>query len=111
MRRAVLEFLVPVLLGIALVVAISASGARALTTPTGSAGPGQYAVAITTVAIAAAAMICVEGAAARYTDDGTTPTASVGIPVTAGQCFAYGGPLSAFRIIGAGATMDVVYYK
>jgi hypothetical protein len=25
--------------------------------------------------------------------------------------FAYGGPLSAFRIVGAGATMDVSYYK
>jgi hypothetical protein len=97
--------------------ALSVTSALAFTLPTASAGPGQYAVSITAVTTftvpqyAAAAEICVETAGARYTDDGTTPTSSVGIPVAAGQCFAYGGPLSAFKIIGAGAMIDVSYYK
>jgi hypothetical protein len=60
---------------------------------------------------AAAAFICVEGATARYVDDGTTPSATIGIPLTAGQCFDYAGPLATFRIIGAGATLDVSYSK
>jgi len=102
---------------LAVSLALSATAARAFTLPTSSAGPGQYAVSISSVtkltvpAGAAAAEICVEGAAARYTDDGTTPTSSVGIPVAAGQCFNYGGPLLSFQIIGSGATMDVSYYK
>jgi len=83
-----------------------------------SAGGGQYGVSITSVTSltiptnAYLAEICVEGAAARYTDDGTTPTTSVGMPVPAGTCFAYAGPLPAFRIIGnSGATLDVSYYR
>ena len=89
----------------------------AFTFPAGSAGPGQYAVSIASVTaltvpqFAASAKICVETAAARYTDDGATPSATVGIPVAAGTCFAYAGPLSAMRIIGSGATLDVSYYK
>jgi hypothetical protein len=82
-----------------------------------SAGPAQYAVSLSTVKTltvpvnASIVEICVETATARYTDDGITPTSSVGIPVAAGTCFAYSGPLDAFKIIGAGATMDVSYYK
>ena len=82
-----------------------------------SAGAGQYAVSIssaTTLTVptnAVMAEICVETASARYTDDGTTPNSTTGIPVAAGQCFAYAGPLSAFKIIGSGATIDVSYYK
>ena len=116
MRRVLVEFVVPMLLGAVIGFALL-SGAHALTTPTSSAGPGQYGVAITTVTTltvpqaAASAEICVEGAAARYTDDGTTPTASVGIPAAAGQCFTFAGALSALRIIGAGATMDVSFYR
>jgi hypothetical protein len=98
-------------------IAMSASGAFALTTPTSSAGPGQYGVSISSVTAltvpqsAASAEICVETAAARYTDDGTTPSPTIGIPVVAGQCFTFAGPLAAFRIIGAGATLDVSYSK
>lgn len=105
------------LLAAAAALALSVSGALALTTPTSSAGPGQFAVSLASVTaltvpqFAAAAFICVETAAARYTDDGTTPSATIGIPVTAGQCWTYSGPLAAFRIIGAGATLDVLYYK
>lgn len=84
-----------------------------------SAGAGQYAVninsstALTVPTNSMVAEICVETQAARYTDDGTTPTTSSGIPVAAGTCFQYAGPLAAFRIIGqtSGATMDVSYYK
>ena len=84
----------------------------------GSGGTGQYAVSIASVTKLTVpsvgtylAQICVEGAAARYTDDGTTPTSTVGMPVANGQCFSYSGPLPSFQIIGAGATMDVSYYK
>lgn len=99
--------------------ALSVSAAEAdFTLPTTSAGPGQYGLALDTLktltvpTFAAAAQICVEGAAARYTDDGvTTPTSTVGLPWAAGVCAPYGGPLSQFKIIGAGATMDVSYYK
>lgn len=82
-----------------------------------SAGAGQYALsiasstALTPPSGSLAAEICVETAAARYTDDGTTPTSSIGIPVPAGSCFQYAGLLSAFKIIGSGATIDVSYYK
>lgn len=86
-------------LGAALALALSVSGAFALTLPTDSAGPGQYAVSITSVTaltvpeFAASAQICVVTAAARYTDDGvTTPTSTIGIPVAAGTCLEYGGP-------------------
>jgi hypothetical protein len=74
-------------------------------------------VAITSVTtltvpqFAGSARICVEGAAARYTDDSvTTPSASIGIPAPIG-CFDYAGPLPAFRIVGSGATLDVGYYR
>ena len=116
MIRLLVEIIVPMLLGAVIGFALL-SGAHALTLPTTSAGPGQYAVSIASVTtltvpqFAASAEICVEGAAARYTDDGTTPTASVGIPVAAGQCFTFAGALSALRIIGAGATMDVSFYR
>ena len=85
--------------------------------PASSAGPGQYAVSLTAVTSltvplgALSAQICVEGAPARYIDDGSTPSATIGIPVAAGQCFAYGGPLAAMRFIGSGATLDVSFYR
>jgi hypothetical protein len=115
MKRALVEYVVPMLLGAALVVALSVTGAFA--NPTSSAGPGQYGVAITSVTaltvpiFAAAAEICVETAAARYTTTGTTPSATVGVPVAAGTCFQFAGPFSAFQIIGSGATLDVEYFK
>lgn len=84
-----------------------------------SAGAAQYALAVNSATAltvptgAAFAEICVEGQAVRYTDDGVTPTASTGIPVSASSCFQYAGPLSAFKVIGqtSGATLDVSYYK
>lgn len=84
-----------------------------------SAGAGQYALAITTVqtltvpAGSLIAEICVETASARYTTTGTTPSSTVGVPVAAGGCFQLAGvaDLTALKIIGAGATTTVEYFK
>jgi hypothetical protein len=117
MKRADRAFAVYIAALTVVVALFAASAAHADTTPTSSAGTGQYAVAITSVTtltvpqFAAEARICVEGAAARYTDDSvTTPSASIGIPAPIG-CFTYAGPLPAFRIVGSGATLDVGYYR
>jgi hypothetical protein len=113
---AFLGTLAAILLGV-IVVALVASGAHAQTRPTSSAGNGQYGVSLASVTsltvpvFAGSAQICVEGAAARYTTTGTTPSSTVGIPVAAGTCFQFAGPFSTFQIIGAGATLDVEYFK
>ena len=59
------------------------------------------------------AEIIVEGAAIRYRDDGVAPTASVGMPVAAGNAFQYSGDLSAIQFIQqtSGAILNVSYYK
>lgn len=71
------------------------------------------AVSLTPATGATMTQICVETAAVRYRDDGTAPTASLGIPVAAGTCFQYSGPLSAVQFIAqsSAATIDVAYYK
>ena len=79
----------------------------------------QYALAITSVQTltvpnaARIAEICVDTAVARYTTSGTTPSASVGIPVASGTCFQIAGrdALLAFQIIGAGATATIEYFQ
>ena len=84
-----------------------------------SAGAGQYGVGLTSATSltvptgATIAQICVAGGTANYRDDGTAPTASVGIPWGAG-CAAYGGPLATVQFInqtGSTATLSVSYYK
>jgi hypothetical protein len=94
-----------------------------LNNPSPLASTGQYAVSLTSVttltvpATALIAEICVEGAAARYTTSGTTPNSTTGIPATATAsapfCFQLAGlvTLQQFKIIGAGATMDVEYFR
>lgn len=57
------------------------------------------------------ALISVSAASARWRDDGTAPTAAIGMPMTAGQEFQYSGNLAAIQFIGAGATLDISYYK
>lgn len=64
------------------------------------------------------AEICVETAGIRYLDDGTAPTASLGIPVvpssTVPVCYAYAAtPLSQvqFIAISGSPTIDVAFYK
>ncbi len=50
--------------------------------------------------------------AIRWRDDGTAPTATVGMPVAVNSPFVYNGDLSAIRIIAstAGAEVNVSYY-
>lgn len=70
------------------------------------------------VALAAASftpkrcVITVEGAGIRWRDDGTDPTTTVGMPVSAGASFEYTGPMGAIKLIqqSASATINVVYY-
>ncbi len=83
-----------------------------------SAGIGQYALSVATATNltpptgATIAQICVETAPVRYRDDGIAPTASVGIPLAAGWCGPYAGPLSAIQLIAQSGspTIDVSYY-
>ena len=58
--------------------------------------------------------LCSEGVALRYRDDGSTPTASSGMPVVANTCFQYSGyPLTGLFIIGqsAAATIDANFFQ
>jgi hypothetical protein len=59
------------------------------------------------------ALICVETAAVRWRDDGTAPTASIGQPLAAGQCFQYAGPLATIQFIAQSGSpvLDVSYYR
>jgi len=84
-----------------------------------SAGVGQYALSVATAtnltpsAGATIAQICVETAPVRYRDDGIAPTAATGIPVSAGACWSYAGPLGAIQFIAQSGspTIDVSYYN
>lgn len=70
---------------------------------------------------ATTARVCVEYQPVRYRDDGTAPTATVGMPLVPAlaivpvqpSCFDYNGDLTAIRFIQqqAGAVVDVSYYK
>ena len=61
---------------------------------------------------AASALIAVEVSGIRWRDDNTDPTATVGVPVAAGQTLCYGNEVGRFRVIGqtAGANVNVTYY-
>jgi hypothetical protein len=61
---------------------------------------------------AASVLVAVEISGIRWRDDGTDPTSTVGIPVSAGQSLCYGNEVARFRVIGqtAGATINVTYY-
>ena len=58
------------------------------------------------------AVLSVEGNAIRWRDDGTDPTATVGMPVAVGQTVNYDGSLSKLRMIAqtGTATVNVSYY-
>jgi hypothetical protein len=75
---------------------VGLASSTALTVPTG----------------ATVAFIAVSTQAVRYRDDGTAPTATVGMPVPAGSQLMYSGSLSAVRFIQqtATATLDISYY-
>lgn len=61
------------------------------------------------------AIIRVTGGAVRYRDDGTDPTAAVGVPLDAGDILHYSGnradALKFIRRDSTDATLDVTYYK
>jgi hypothetical protein len=70
------------------------------------------AAALTVPAGATAALISAESQGMRWRDDGTNPTASVGMPIAAGESIFFTGSLSAFKAIEqtASAKLNVNYY-
>ena len=59
------------------------------------------------------AVIAVSGAAVRWRSDGVAPTASLGMPVAAGETLVVGGPLmSTIQFIEQSGTaeLDVTYF-
>lgn len=80
----------------------SLSAAVALTVPT--AGPGS--------APARMAIIQAEAQIVRWRDDGTNPTASVGMTIAAADTLIYTGDLTAIKFIEATASakLNVSYY-
>ena len=58
------------------------------------------------------AIITPEGQNVRWRDDGTAPTATVGMPLAAGTSLSYDGDLKAIRFIQQAATgyLNVSYY-
>lgn len=71
------------------------------------------ATALTVPAGADMAVIIAETQAVRWRDDGTSPTASVGIPLATGTYMVYDGDLSAIKFIEqtSAAKLNVSYYK
>jgi hypothetical protein len=59
------------------------------------------------------AIIVAEGAAVRWRDDGTAPTASVGMPLATGVTLQYDGDLSQIQFIeqAASAKLNISYYS
>lgn len=59
------------------------------------------------------AMIQAEGGAVKWTDDGTTPTATVGMRIADGETLPYQGDLSKIQLIrkDAAATVNISYYR
>ena len=58
------------------------------------------------------ALITPEAQAVRWRDDGTAPTASVGMPLAAGVTLQYDGDLSKIKFIEqtSGAKVNISYY-
>ncbi len=58
------------------------------------------------------AILIAEGQTIRWRDDGTNPTATVGMPLEVGQPFVYTGDLGAIKVIetAASAKLNVSYY-
>lgn len=71
------------------------------------------AVSLTVPAGADFALIQALAANVRWRDDGTAPTATVGVQLAAGSTLAYDGDLSAIQLIeeSAGAEVNVAYYQ
>ena len=80
---------------------LSVSTATAVSTCTGGIPAGTLKT-----------QIC-SSTAIRYRDDGTSPTASIGMPAQALSCFAYDGTISTVQIIPQSGTsvVDISFYK
>jgi hypothetical protein len=85
-------------------------------------GVGYIGLAVSSAAVALGtlpsgadrAVVIVEGGPVRWRDDGTMPTASVGMPLKDGDGMNFDGDLTALRFIRSGATDAVVhisYYR
>ena len=74
--------------------------------------PGAVSTALTVPAGARIAVIHVEVAVMRWRDDGTAPTAAIGMRLAAGGELVYDGELTELRLIqeAAGAIANVSYY-
>lgn len=70
------------------------------------------AVGLTVPAGATEALIVGTAQAVRWRDDGTNPTATVGIPLAVNTLFEYRGNLAAIKFIesAAGAVLNISYY-
>ena len=80
------------------------SASTALTVPTTDAFGNKQLPTV--------AYVTCETQAVRWRDDGTAPTASVGMPLAVNTAFAYDGDLSKIRFIQqtASAVLNVAYY-
>lgn len=58
------------------------------------------------------AVIVAEGDDVRWRDDGISPSATVGMPLAAGERLQYDGDLNAIKFIeqAGGATLNISYY-
>ena len=74
--------------------------------------PGATSTALTVPTGARIAVIHTEVAVMRWRDDGTAPTASVGMRIPTGSELIYDGELTKLRLIqeGAGAIANISYY-
>jgi len=70
------------------------------------------AASLTVPARATRALIIAQTQGVRWRDDGTNPTASVGMPLPAGTVLSYDGDLSRIRFIetAASAALNISYY-
>lgn len=71
------------------------------------------AVSLTVPAGARTAWLSIETANVRMRDDGTAPTATVGLVLVSGNDYMYSGNLPAIKLIAATGTpvVDVLYYS
>ena len=85
--------------------ALSAKGYQQITSLSSAA-------ALTVPANSTCALIQAETQSVRWRDDGTNPTASVGMVLAAGETIFFTGSMSAFRAIAvaASAKLNVSYY-
>lgn len=62
---------------------------------------------------ASIALIVAETQAVRWRDDGTAPTAGVGMPIAVNGSLSYQGDLTKFQVIQqtASATVDIAFYN